>query len=292
MPAPAATLAAAAPPPDPRHAPVSPRAFLATFSTHWGLITQMTRREVIGRYKGSIFGLLWSFFNPLLMLAVYTFAFAVVFQAHWNNNLKASQWDYALNVFAGLILFVLYAESVNAAPKLMFSYSSYVKRVIFPLEILPVVNVGAGLVHACIGALVLVAFQLALHHTLHWSMLFWPVIVLDFSIFVLAVCWFVAALGVYVRDVAQSIAIITILLNFVSPVFFSVHQATAGHAWLRWFFLINPLSFPMEASRDVIIAGHLPNLWYMAAYTAGALLLAWLGFVWFQKTKKGFADVM
>jgi lipopolysaccharide transport system permease protein len=268
---------------------ISPIALIGSLTKNWQLIVEMAKREVVGRYKGSVMGLLWSFLNPLFMLAVYTFVFSVVFKARWTGTGDESRSEFAVILFAGMIVHSLFAEVLNRAPNLIISNANYVKKVIFPLEILPMVTLGAALFHAFVSLIVLTVAQLVIGGHVAWTIVFVPVIFIPLSILTLGLAWFLASLGVFLRDVGQTVGILMTVMLFLSPVFFPV---TALPEKLRPFIMVNPLTFIIEQCRAVAIWGRYPDWTGLAAYTAMALVVAWLGYAWFQKTRRGFADVL
>ena len=253
------------------------------------LIMQMTRREVVGRYKGSSVGLLWSFLNPVFMLIVYTFVFSVVFKARWGVGGEENKSLFALVLFVGMIVHALFAEVLNRAPSLILSNVNYVKKVIFPLEILAVIAIGVALFHAVVSLGVLLAAFLLFNGNLNWTAVFVPFVFLPLVIFTLGLSWILASLGVFLRDVGQTIGIVTTVMMFVSPVFYPV---TALPEQFRPWIMANPLTFIIEQAREVLIWGHLPNWAGLAIYTVVATAVAWAGYAWSQKTRKGFADVL
>lgn len=256
---------------------------------HRELILQMTRREVVGRYRGSVMGLAWSFFNPVLMLVVYTFVFSIVFKARWGMGSEESQTSFAIILFVGMIVYGLFAEMANRAPTLILSNINYVKKVIFPLEILPVVSLGAALFHSMISLGVLLSAIVLINGNLVWTIIFFPLIVLPLLLATLGVAWFLASLGVFVRDVGQTISIFTTVLMFVSPVFYPINALPEKfQIWLT----LNPLTFVIEQSRAVMIFGKQPDWMGLGIYASISLLVMWSGYWWFQKTRKGFADVL
>ena len=271
------------------HQPVSLNALIRSLWQHRQLIIQMTKREVIGRYKGSVMGLLWSFLNPLFMLAVYTFVFSVVFKSRWGVGEEESKTQFAIVLFVGLIVHGLLAEVLNRAPGLILGNVNYVKKVVFPLDILPVVSMGAALFHSLISLLVLLIAFIAFNGYLHWTVIFLPLVLLPLVILTLGMAWFLASLGVFLRDISQTIGILTTVLMFISPVFFPV---TALPEQYRPIIMANPLTFIIEQSRAVLVWGHMPDWSGLLIYTLCAIAVAWAGFVWFQKTRKGFADVV
>lgn len=271
------------------HHPTSLAALVRSLWQHRDLIAQMTRREVVGRYRGSIMGLAWSFFNPILMLVVYTFVFSVVFKAKWGGVGEQSQTSFAIVLFVGLIVYGLFAEMVNRAPGLILANVNYVKKVVFPLEILPVVGMGAALFHTLISLSVLLAATLLINGSLVWTAIFFPLVILPLLIATLGVAWFLASLGVFVRDVGQITGMFTTVLMFLSPVFYSI---SALPEKFQFWLMLNPLTFMIEQSRAVMIFGKLPDWTGLGIYTIASLAVAWAGYWWFQKTRKGFADVL
>lgn len=250
----------------------------------WALI----KRDIIGRYKGAIMGLMWSFFNPLVMLAVYTFVFGEIFKSRWVSDV-GSKASFALVLFCGLLVFNLFAECVTKAPLLIVSNVNYVKKVVFPLEILPIVVYGAAFFHLCIGFVVWLIFYMLLLGSPKFTMIFFPLILLPVSFFALGVSWFLASLGVYLRDIGQVIGVATSALVFLSPIFYPISSLPPDYQMLMY---ANPLTWVIETARDVLMWGKQPDWYQLGQMTLVSLLVAWAGFVWFQNTRKGFADVL
>jgi lipopolysaccharide transport system permease protein len=271
-----------------REFPSTPKEMLASLWRNRELVSASTKREVLGRYRGSAMGLTWAFFNPLLMLSVYTFVFSVVFSARWGAE-EGSKTEFALLLFAGLIVFNLFAECVSRAPTLITSNVNYVKKVVFPLEILPWVLLFSALFHGLVSFSVwLLAYILFLGMP-NPTILYLPLIVLPFVFFIMGANWALASLGVFLRDVTQFIGVITTVLMFVSPIFY---PASALPEDYRHFIYLSPLTTVIEQTRNVIFWGKSPDIFVIAIYWLACALIAWLGFAWFQKTRKGFADVL
>ncbi|WP_158783532.1 ABC transporter permease [Pantoea sp. BAV 3049] len=252
------------------------------------LIYSLTKREVISRYRGSVLGLLWSFFTPILMLVVYTFVFSVVFQAKWSEG-STSKSAFALVLFSGLIIFNLFSECVNRAPTTIIANANYVKKVIFPLEILPLVNMGAALFHFFISCIVWLVFYLVEVGLPHVTLILLPLVMLPLILMTLGLSWLLASLGVYLRDVSQLVGIITMVLMFLSPIFFPTSALPAS---VRPLLLLNPLALFIEQARDVMYWGRIPEWYPWVRGMVISTVVAWFGFYWFQKTRKGFADVI
>lgn len=267
---------------------VSPREMIASLWRNRDLIKVSAKRDVLGRYRGSIMGVLWSFFHPLLMLAVYTFVFSVVFKARWNTG-SDSRTEFALVLFSGLIVFNLFSECINRAPSLILSNTNYVKKVIFPLEILPVVTLLSALFHgmASLGAWFLA--YIVFFGWPHVTALYLPLVMLPLIFLIMGLSWALASLGVFLRDISQFISIATTVLMFLSPIFYPV---TALPEAYRHFLFLNPLTLVIEQVRDVLYWGKSPDLVMLGTYLVATMFIAWLGFAWFQKIRKGFADVL
>lgn len=248
----------------------------------------MTKREVIGRYRGSVLGIVWSFVIPIMMLAVYTFVFSFVFQARWGEE-TGTKGEFALFLFVGLIVYSLFAECVNKAPFLILNNTNYVKKVVFPLEILPWVSMGSALFHSSLSVAVLLIWYALTHGGLNWTAIFLPVTLFPLVMFTMGASWMLASLGVFIRDVGQSVGILTTILLFMSPIFY---PASTLPKEMRPFLFLNPLTFMIEQARDVVIFGNTPAWLRLGAYTLISLAVYWVGYLWFQKTRKGFADVI
>jgi lipopolysaccharide transport system permease protein len=268
--------------------PISPNEIAGSFWRNRGLIAGLVRREVVGRYRGSFLGILWSLFNPVLMLFIYTFVFSVVFKARWTASGHSSS-EFGLVLFAGLIVFNVFAECANRAPTLILSNVNFVKKVVFPLEVLPWVTLGSALFHAVISVAVWLVAYFILFGRPPLTILLLPVIFVPLALMIMGFSWGLASLGVYLRDVSQFIGIFTTALMFLSPVFY---PASALPEEYRRLMCLNPLALAIEEARDLMFWGHLPDLRFLATYGLVASLAAWLGFAWFQKTRKGFADVL
>lgn len=271
-----------------QHFPVTPPAVIRLLWEKRGLIWQLTKRDVVGRYRGSVFGLLWSFFNPLLMLAVYSFVFGYVFKARWGVG-GDGKADFAITLFTGMVIFQIFAECVNKAPLLIVSNPNFVKKVVFPLEILPVVTCLSALFHAAVSCLVLVLAIILFRGGVPYTGLYLPLLIVPYCLLLLGVSWVLASLGVYIRDIAQSIGLITVVFNFLSPVFY---PASALPERLQKILYLNPITFVVEQSRALLIGGHAPDWFGLAVYFAVSLAVFFGGIIWFQRSRKGFADVI
>lgn len=268
----------------------SPREMVASFWRNRSLIYALSKREVVGRYRGSYFGIIWSFINPLLMLIVYTFVFGMIFKARWNSQ-NDSKTEFALVLFAGLLVFNLFSECITKAPTLILSNVNYVKKVVFPLEILPWVSLYSALFHGAISLMVWLIGYTTFFGLPHITIFYLPLIIFPFCLVVMGFSWVLASLGVYLRDIGQLIGIAVIAMMFLSPVFYPIDSLSDGY---RHLLLVNPLTIPIEQARNFLFWGISPdvNLELIIVYWAAALAVVCFGFFWFQKTRKGFADVL
>jgi lipopolysaccharide transport system permease protein len=266
----------------------SPREMVSSLYQHRGLILASAKREVLGRYRGSVLGLLWSFFNPLFMLAVYTFVFSEVFKARWSVD-SESKTEFALVLFAGLIVFNLFSECINRAPSLILSNVNYVKKVLFPLEILPFVALLSCLFHTFVSLAVWLIAYIIFFGAPHATLIYLPLVLLPLAFFIMGLSWALASLGVYLRDVSQLIGVVMMAMMFLSPIFY---PASALPEAYRHLLFLNPLTAVIEMTRDVLFWGRLPDFELLGIFWLATAIIAWLGFAWFQKTRKGFADVL
>jgi len=269
--------------------PTTPIAMFRSLWHNRQLIWQMARRDINSRYRGSVIGLAWSFINPIFMLLVYTFVFSVVFKARWNVDGDESKTEFAIILFAGMIVFNLFAEIVNRAPALITSNANYVKKVVFPLEILPMVALGSPLFHAVISLVVLLFIQFILKFSLPWTSIFFPLALLPLIFASIGFAWLLSALGVFVRDIGQVTGIFITILMFMSAVFYPV---TALPEPYQSFLRLNPLVLIITESRKSLVLGELPDWIAIMIAWFVSLAIAFVGFWWFQKVRKGFADVI
>jgi len=255
---------------------------------HRALLRALTRREIESRYRGSALGFLWSFATPLLMLAVYTFVFSVIFQVKWGAS-TAGHGEFALVAFAGLLLFSLFSDCVGRAPGLVIGQANIVKKVVFPVEILAAVTLAGALFQFAIGTLVLLVIGALLGFLPGPSLIALPLIVAPLALATLGLTWGLSAVGVYFRDLGQVIGLLVTLMLFMIPIFYPPSAVPAAY---RPFIDNNPLAVLIEQARNVLIWGRWPD-WTALAWT-GALgwLLAWLGYLLFMKLRRGFSDVL
>jgi lipopolysaccharide transport system permease protein len=262
---------------------------LASLWRHRSLIVQLIRRDVTGKYRGSILGTMWSLFNPLLSLAVYTFAFGVVFRAKWSGGQTGSLLEFAVMLFAGLIVFAVFSECVTRAPGIVLANPNFVKKIVFPVEVLPVVLLGSALFQAGASLTILLVGIALAYGSVSWTFVLFPLVLLPLALLSLGLSWILASLGVFIRDIGQAIGVLVSALLFLSPIFFPLSALPSA---IRPWIALNPLAFPIEQARDVLVAGSMPNWDGLLVYTVAALVFAGAGYWWFERTKRAFADVI
>lgn len=257
-------------------------------AAHRALIRELTRREVDGRYRGASLGVLWALVSPFLLLCIYAIAFGTVMGGRWPES-QASATPFSIILFAGMIPYFVLSECMLRSPELVVGNPAYVKRVVFPLEILPWPMLFSALFHCLMNVLVFVAMRLVMEHAFAWTIVLLPCILLPIAVLSLGVSWFLAALAVYVRDVRQIVGMASMALLFLSSVMIPVTVVPDAYKLL---FQLNPLTFIADQARAVLIWGTLPDFAGLALYTLGALAFMTLGHAWFLATKRGFADVL
>jgi lipopolysaccharide transport system permease protein len=259
----------------------------------WGyreLINQLVRRNIEVRYKGTMIGLIWMVVTPLMMLAVYTFVFGVIFKARWTaGGFGDSKVAFSLLLFCGMMVFNIFSESVNGSVVIVTGNPNYVKKVVFPLELLPV----SAVVSACFFGLIWIGILLLgivlFFHKICLTAVCLPLILIPLVLFSCGIAWFVASLGVFIRDLAHVIGIVLLVLYFMTPVFYSAEMVPAK---LKFILLFNPLALIIESVRQVLMYGQWPGWAALGIVTLLSIVVFQLGYFWFMKTKRGFADVL
>lgn len=253
------------------------------------LFEQLLRRDLNSRYRGSNLGWLWAFTVPLIMLAVYGFVFGIIFEVRWGGLGDEGQSNFALNLFVGIVLHSLLAETLSRAPTVLQQHASYVKKMVFPLWLLPVVVASSALVFALIGIGVLLVAFLFLQGIPPLEVVLLPLVMLPLFLFALGCAWFFAALGAYVRDIVQIVPLMTTILMFMAPIFY---PATVIPEAYRGWLLLNPLTYAVDAARSLLFFAQPPELFSLMLYWGCSCIAALLGLLFFQKARRGFADVL
>lgn len=261
--------------------------FLA-FGPYCSLTLELAKRDVLGRYRGANFGLFWSLISPFLLLCIYAFAFGSVMRGHWAE-VEAGTTSFAIIVFSGLIIHGFFAECITRAPTLVTSNPNFVKRVVFPLHILPWPMILSALFHTFTNVVIFLVVRGVLDHAFTWTILLLPLVLVPLVVLALGVSWFLASLGVYARDIAQVSGVLATALLFLSSALMPVESVPEAY---RWIFIANPLTFIIDQARDVMLWGRMPDWAGLGKYLAVSLTMAYAGHAWFRATQRGFADVL
>jgi lipopolysaccharide transport system permease protein len=256
---------------------------------HRNLIWQFTRREIEGRYRGSFLGLFWLIIQPLIQLLIYTFIFGVVFRARWGRNTAESLTQFALILFCGLTAFNIFSETISRAAGLIIGVPNYVKKVVFPLEILPVCRLGMALFQGLVNLGVLLIANLIVSHTIQWTLVLLPLVALPLIFLGLGVGWFLSSLGVFLRDINLLIGLVIQVLFYGAAIFYPIENVPP---FAQSIIRLNPLSSIVANFRRVLIWGMMPSWFGLALWLLASGAVMMFGYAWFMKTKAAFADVV
>jgi lipopolysaccharide transport system permease protein len=256
---------------------------------HRSLVWQLLRRDIESRYRGSFLGIFWSLVTPLLMLCLYTFIFQYVFKSRWNISDSETTLSFAMMLFIGLCIHSITAEILTRSPSLIITHKNFVKKVVFPLEIISWTTLFSILFNFAIAFALAIAFVLLEMGKIPLTALWLPVIFLPYCLLLLGISWLLSGIGVYLRDIQQITGTVATLLLFLSPVFFSIRVLPEG---LQTLILLNPISFVVDASRAVLVYGQHPDLVGLGVYSLVALVILLTGYTVFNKLRLGFADVL
>lgn len=262
---------------------------LTLLTQHRDLLYQMSVRDIHARYRGSLLGVLWMILTPLLMLAIYTFVFGVVFQARWGTNGESDTLGFALTLYSGLIVHSLLGDVLTRSTSIILQHGNYVKKVVFPLGILPVMVVSSALFFFIIQLAVLLVVMLLCGYTIPPTALLIPLVIAPLLLFCLGAGWMIASIGVFIRDLQHLMGLLVTMLLFLSPIFY---PASALPEAYRPLLYLNPLTPIIENLRAVLMDGRMPDWNMLVAYALLSLLFCQLGHVWFNRTRKGFNDVL
>ena len=266
----------------------TPLAMLSCLFQNRELLHGLVKRDFFGRYKGSILGVLWAIFNPLFLLAIYTFVFSVAFKAKWGGG-EETKVTFAIVLFSGMIVHSFFSECLNRAPSLIVGSSNYVKKVVFPLDILPVMVLFSALINFLVGFSVLLVFCLLAGVVVHVGTLLIPVVLIPLILMTLGFTWILSALGVYLRDISQFIGVLTTVALFLAPIFYPIDALPKSYqALLLW----NPITLPVVQLRNLMLWGESLrwDAWVISLVIGSSICC--LGYWWFQKTRRGFSDVL
>jgi lipopolysaccharide transport system permease protein len=254
-----------------------------------GLVYSLSRREVEARYRGSALGVVWAFVNSIALLLIYTFVFGVIFRSRWPEHGPQGLGGYAITLFCGLVPYMVFSETLTRSPTLVTLVPAYVKRIVFPLEILPLGLLGSVLFHGLVNVIVLVAALLVTTGGVPWTIALLPLVATPLLFLCLGLAWLTASLGVFIRDLAQGIGLVAHVMLFVTPIFYPLDAIPpAARPWMA----LNPLASIVDGFRRVVLWGETPEWAGLGIWVVLTGILMMAGYAWFMKTKRAFADVM
>lgn len=271
-----------------RNFSTSPQYAFKSIISNKNLIMSLTKREILGRYKGSMGGILWSLINPILMLGVYTFVFGFIFKARFAS-LNQPDVNFPIALFIGLIIFGVFSDCLSRAPTLITAHANYVKKVVFPLELLPIITLCSSLFHAMISFFVWLVFYFIVIGVPNYTVFIFPFMLLPIIAFSLGSMWLFSALGVYLRDISQIIGFAVTALMFLSAIFYPISSLPDEY---QIFMLFNPFAVIIDQSRSLLMFEQMPDPQMFSIISGVSFLYMCFGFFFFQKCRKGFADVI
>ena len=255
---------------------------------NWFVVEQLSRRAILGRYRGTILGLLWSLIAPLLMLSVYTFVFGTILEVRWTDQ-KGGNLEFAAILFSGMLVHSILAECLTQSSGLIWNNPQYVKKVIFPLECLPWVTITSALFQGIISSGVLFIYLILVNGSVPWTILYLPIPLIALSVFCIGIGWLISSTAVYLKDIAQIMGLLTTILFFMAPI---LYPKTALPIAFQNLLYLNPITFIIEEYRAILLWGSSPNWTGLFVYMLIAFTFSWLSLCWFQKVRRGFADVL
>ena len=274
---------------------LSPLQPLRSLIRHRDLIVRLGRRDIEARYRGSVLGLVWAVVQPLVQLAVYTFVFGVVLKMKISRvgledeAAALDTRDFAMSLFAALILYNLFSDCVGKAPGLLRQNVTFVKKIVFPLDVLPWSTLIMAIFNAAVASLVFAVFYLFIEGSPPVTVLLAPVVVLPVILLILGLCWILMSVGLYVQDTQQVVGLVLMVALFTCPIFYPLAMVPEAYQPLLY---LNPLTVAVEMLREVVFSGTVPDPWTWLIYLAAAAVVAWIGWIWFAATKRGFADAV
>ena len=267
----------------------TPAAIARSMLANRTILRQLVRKDIHSRYRRSALGMVWALLTPLLTFAVYAYVFSAVLQIRFPSRVADVEHNYGIVLFSGLMLHFFVTEVLTRSPTLILENVNFVKKVVFPLETLSVVATGSAFVTLLFNFVVLLLALLFFEARIPLTTLLVPLVWLPYVAIVLGISWFLSSIGVYLRDVGHLVGIISTIMLFGSPILFPIETLPESLQTLVW---LNPLSVPVDATRDLVLWGTLPSLRGLAIYSGVSIAVVWLGAFWFQCTKRGFADVL
>jgi len=253
----------------------------------WELILSLTKREMLARYRGSVLGMVWAFITPVVMITIFTLVFAGIFSARFGSN--DSHWNYALYLFCGLLPWMMFQETVQQAATAIVAHANLVKRVVFPLETLSVAQALAAVGNQLFGTIALVVAALIIQREFHPTLLMFPLLLIPQFLLTLGAAWWIASLGVFLRDIAQGITLVLMVWMYLTPI---IYPESIVPERFRMLISLNPFTALVGNYRRLFLEGVGPDWIGLAYFTVIAVIVFIFGYWWFARTRKNFADVI
>ena len=251
------------------------------------LVLSLARRDLISRYKGSALGVVWAVVTPMVMIAIFTFIFANIFGARFGPS--SSAWDYALYLFCGLLPWTMFQETLQRATTTIVSHANLVKRVLFPLEALPVALTLSSLANQMLGTIALIVATLILRKTLPITIFWLPLLLIPQTLLTVGAAWLIASLGVFLRDLAQGIGLVLLAWMYLTPI---IYPESVVPDRYRGLLNLNPFTPLVRSYRQIMLEGYGPDWMGLAYFSIFSFVMFCVGYWWFARTRKNFADVI
>lgn len=251
------------------------------------LVLSLAKQGLVARYKGSVLGLLWALVTPAVMIGIFTFIFAGIFGARFGAS--TTKWDYALYLFCGLLPWTMFQESIQQSSTTIVTHANLVKRVVFPLETLPVAQTLSALANQLFGTVALLLAIILIRHDIHLTVLWFPVVLISQLILTIGSAWLIASLGVFLRDMSQGIGLVLMVWMYLTPI---IYPETIVPQNLRWVIELNPFTALVRSYRRILMDNAAPDWTGLGYFTLIAVGVFLFGYWWFARTRKNFADVI
>ena len=260
---------------------------LLTLPGRGELIFSLAKRDLLTRYKGSALGLIWAIVTPVVMIAIFTFIFAGIFGARFGNS--SSHWDYALYLFCGLVPWTMFQDTLQQSVTTIVSHANLVKRVVFPLETLPVAQAFSALGNQLFATIALLLGIIVIQHQLPLTIVWLPVVLLPQLLLTIGAAWLLASLGVFLRDIVQGVSLVLMAWMYLTPI---IYPETIVPERFRWLIAVNPFTPLVRSYRRIFLESQAPDWRGLGYFTLIAIVVFVFGYWWFARTRKNFADVI
>ena len=251
------------------------------------LIWSLAKRDLLTRYKGSMLGIVWAIVTPVVMIAIFTFIFAGIFGARFGTS--NSHWDYALYLFCGLIPWTMFQETLQQSATTIVNHANLVKRVIFPLETLPVAQAFSALGNQLFASVALLLAVVVIQHRLSLTFVWFPLLLIPQLLLAIGAGWLLASLGVFLRDIVQGVSLVLMAWMYLTPI---IYPESIVPARFSKVIQLNPFTALVRNYRRIFLENQHPDWVGLGYFAVVSLLVFVFGYWWFARTRKNFADVI